>query len=107
MKLNTKYNIGDEVWYANMQLGKVFAEKGTVGHIDIHIFLNKQEIEYFVGNGFTKREMDLFSTKQEAVKHLETEKKRFIKDAEIREHNWYVNAKRVVKEYEDKNEKKS
>ena len=69
MTIETKYNIGDEVWvYYNMK-----PQKMTVTHINIYCSKRatlKTEIRYVVDNAIAFRERPLFPTKEELLKSL-------------------------------------
>jgi hypothetical protein len=82
MTIETKYNIGDEVWcnYRNEEWGstdKTRVVKGYIRAIFISIF-DKSElyIKYSVSermdsrNWFSKLESDIFPTKEELLKSL-------------------------------------
>ena len=62
MKIETKYDIGQEVWV--MSMNRPYCAKITGIRIDIHgLFYN---IEYIL----SKREEDIFPTKEELLKSL-------------------------------------
>lgn len=71
MTIETKYNIGDEVWYANI-FGEPFKTK--IYGIVAEILGNKAFISYYVGlneESFSlKRESVFFPTKEELLKSL-------------------------------------
>ena len=70
MIIETKYNIGDEVWvYYNMML-----EKMIITHINIYCRkrgdLFREEIRYVLNNCISVDEKVLFPTKEELLKSL-------------------------------------
>ena len=69
MTIETKYNIGDEVWiYYNMELQKM-----TITHINIYCCKRgtlKTEVRYVVDNSISFGESSLFPTKEELLKSL-------------------------------------
>lgn len=71
MTIETKYNIGDEVWYANI-FGEPFQLK--IYGIAIEILGDRTFISYYVGlnevSSTLKREQLLFPTKEELLKSL-------------------------------------
>ncbi len=70
MKIETKYNIGDEVWV--FLVGK--PKKRKVGRIDTTTIGSYQRIIYFINNECHKPtifyEYQLFPTKEELLKSL-------------------------------------
>lgn len=71
MTIETKYNIGDEVWCANI-FGEPFQVK--IYGIAIEILGNRTFISYYVGlnevSSTLKKEQLLFPTKEELLKSL-------------------------------------
>jgi hypothetical protein len=71
MKIETKYNIGDEVWFAS----RLHYIKGVISDIIINAYNNKTMIVYgveyknYVGYS-QKEESELFPTKEELLKSL-------------------------------------
>lgn len=69
MTIETKYNIGDEVWiFYNMML-----EKMIITHINIYCRKRetlKTEIRYVLDNSISFDERVLFSTREELLKSL-------------------------------------
>lgn len=66
MKIETKHNIGDEVWF--MHKGKPICKKVTSLTVYTH---NKLVIEYFFEIPFIfVREENVFPTKEELLKSL-------------------------------------
>lgn len=69
MTIETKYNIGDEVWvYYNMM-----PEKMIITHINFYCHKRgtlKTEIRYVLNNAIAFKERSLFPTKEELLKSL-------------------------------------
>ena len=71
MKIETKYNIGQEVWFT---IGSCHVN-GTINEIYIYIFRNSRKIIYgieyknYIGYS-QKEESELFPTKEELIKSL-------------------------------------
>lgn len=68
MKIETKYNIGDEVWC--MQNNRCICAKVESIRIMTHNFTSRIEIEYFIEAREWIEEMGLFPTKEELIKSL-------------------------------------
>ena len=67
MTIDTKYNIGDEVWYSIK--GKVYHE--IIDHIEIDVGKYGETHIYYNSEGkFPHREDRLFPTKEELLKSL-------------------------------------
>lgn len=70
MTIETKYNIGDKVWFQT--LGMNYNAK--IIHINIDVFPNgEHEINYYLRNkgySYERHEDELFSTKEELLKSL-------------------------------------
>lgn len=69
MTIETKYNIGDEVWFA--EEGDAICEE--ILSIEINVYKGKLFIEYLFANDsyqFGLNESDLFPTKEELLKSL-------------------------------------
>lgn len=69
MTIETKYNIGDEVWFA--EEGDAICE--TILGIEVNVYKDKLFIEYLFANDsypFGLNESDLFPTKEELLKSL-------------------------------------
>lgn len=62
MKIETKYDIGQEVWV--MTMGKPYCAKITAIHID------KNGLLYNIKYLLAKKEEELFPTKEELLKSL-------------------------------------
>ena len=67
MKIETKYNIGDEVWYKGFK--GPFMDKITNIHIEIDMLKNTF-IHYEFFDDTIKEECQLFHTKEELLKCL-------------------------------------
>lgn len=71
MTIETKYNIGDEVWVANI-FGEPFKVK--VYGVSVEVLGNRTFISYYVGlnegSCSLRRECEVFSTKEELLKCL-------------------------------------
>lgn len=70
MTIETKYNIGDEVWFQDHEEHPI---KNDILGIEIETYKHKQLIKYlFEQDGFlfTIYEEDLFPTKEELLKSL-------------------------------------
>ena len=67
MTIETKYNIGDKVWYKGFE--ELFQDKITNIHIEIDI-LNNTFIYYEFFDYTIKEECELFPTKEELLKSL-------------------------------------
>lgn len=67
MKIETKFNIGDEVWF-------MYENRPTsmrIGHIELHISCDKVKRQYIDKYGrFRVSEHKLFRTKQELLESL-------------------------------------
>lgn len=69
MTINTKYNIGDEVWFS--EEGDAICEK--ILGIEINVYKGKLFIEYLFANDsyqYGLNEVALFPTKEELLKSL-------------------------------------
>ena len=65
MTIETKYNIGDEVWYSLK--GNIYHE--TIDHIEIDVGKDRElHIYYNAENKFPHRESKLFPTKEELLR---------------------------------------
>lgn len=69
MTIETKYNIGDEVWYKGVK--GIFHDGISNICIDVNC-LGDIYIYYELWNDVTKEECNLFPTKEELLKHYET-----------------------------------
>ena len=67
MTIETKYNIGDEVWYKGFE--EPFHDGISNIRIDVDC-LGEIHIEYELWNDVTKEECQLFPTKEELLKSL-------------------------------------
>ncbi|MBO5855001.1 MAG: hypothetical protein J6Q61_09725 [Bacteroidales bacterium] len=67
MKIETKYNIGDEVWFKGYE--EIFNDKITNIRIDVDIMCNTN-IMYILWDDTIKYEHQLFRTKQELLDSL-------------------------------------
>lgn len=67
MTIETKYNIGDEVWYKGFK--EVFHDRICNIRIDVDC-LGEIHIYYKLWNDVTKDEYKLFPTKEELLKSL-------------------------------------
>ncbi len=67
MTIETKYNIGDEVWYKGLE--EPFHDGISNIRIDVDC-LGEIHIEYELWNDVTKEEYQLFLTKEELLKSL-------------------------------------
>lgn len=71
MKIETKYNIGDEVWFAS----RLHYIKGVISDIIINAYNNKCMIVYgvdyknYIGHSH-KEQSELFPSKEELLKSL-------------------------------------
>lgn len=80
MTIETKYNIGDEVWVINT----IYIEKGIIHAIDVsarmeHGIITRKCVSYdvIIDNClFTFYEHEIFSTKEELLKSLKDDKDR-------------------------------
>lgn len=69
MTIETKYNIGDEVWFRTLKFNK----KAKVIGVTINLREDGVIIEYGLerkGYYYQRRESDLFPTKEELIKSL-------------------------------------
>lgn len=70
MKIDTKYNIGDEVWFKTLGINY----KANVTKIVIHVFIDGNVIiNYDIarsGYEYERNEDELFLTKEELLKSL-------------------------------------
>jgi hypothetical protein len=67
MKIETKYNIGDEVVY----LSDNKIKEGNIRNFSILVYIDGTiTIQYKTSNGVYVYEQDLFSTKEELLKSL-------------------------------------
>lgn len=67
MKIETKFNIGDEVWYKDYS--EIFQDKISQIKVNIDCF-GTIYIYYDLWGDVTKEEHQLFSTKEELLKSL-------------------------------------
>ena len=67
MTIETKYNIGDKVWYKGTK--EIFQD--TICEIKVNIdCFGETSVHYQLWNDVLKEENDLFSTKEELIKSL-------------------------------------
>jgi hypothetical protein len=69
MRIETKYNVGDEVWFRTLK----FNVKARVIGVTINLREDGVIMEYGLerkGYYYQKREIDLFPTKEELLKSL-------------------------------------
>ena len=67
MTIETRYNIGDKVWYKIH--GKIFQD--TICEIKVNIdCFGEAHIHYILWNGALKEENELSPTKEELIKNL-------------------------------------
>ena len=69
MTIETKYNIGDKVWYINWNQ-EIVNESVTYIRTSSARGFNYIDIEYGFGNADWKKERHLFDTKEELLKSL-------------------------------------
>lgn len=67
MTIETKYNIGDEVWYKVSK--EIHYDRISNIRIDVDC-LGEIHIDYELWNDLTKEECELFPTKEELLKSL-------------------------------------
>lgn len=67
MVIETKYNIGDEVWFRNPS-GKIVCDKITVVWV-IRVMPHEQEVWYQLKCYTHRKESQLFPTKEELIKN--------------------------------------
>lgn len=68
MTIETKYNIGDEVWC--MKVNRCICTKVKSIRTMIHHYSSQIEIEYFIEAGDWLQEGSLFPAKEELIKSL-------------------------------------
>lgn len=67
MTIETKYNIGDEVWYRGCE--EIFQD--TICEIKVNIdCFGEAHIHYILWNDVLREENDLYPTKEELLKSL-------------------------------------
>ena len=67
MTIETRYNIGDKVWYK----GTKEISQDTISEIKVNIdCFGEAHIHYILWNEVLKEENDLFPTKEELIKNL-------------------------------------
>ena len=70
MTIETKYNIGDEVWFQTLGVNY----KAEIINIRVDVFSNKEPIIHYIlhSNGYLyeRHEEELFPTKEELLKSL-------------------------------------
>lgn len=66
MTIETKYNVGDNVWLMHENKARLL----TITNIDIHILCSEVKTKYILGGKGSYSEAELFATKEELLNSL-------------------------------------
>ena len=70
MKIETKYNVGDKVWFGSLG----FSKSATISEVTIHVMIDGDiRIEYHIEKHcycWQRNEHEIFPTKEELLKSL-------------------------------------